>query len=311
MCKLSNNKTPSYGTLKPTKNAAKVVENAAPIEASPTLLQKLGTITFSLLSYGYFLASFLMLWGFMLPIPALPDFLQVPYSMDDPQRRTTALSAVPIDVLLLLAFVVPHSILARRSIKERMGLPDSVERSFFVLQSSFFLHMEMIFWKDFDGPTLWDTGRDNALEVIVILAFVFGLLFLVSASFAIDHFSLFGLSNGFGLDLNAKLGLAKASEESSGLVHRWHYSLVAHPIMLGMLIGLWVTPIMTLPRLLFATIKSLYIGVAVLCLEEPSLKEEIGQEYEEYLKTVSRFVPGDKHLSKCPFSSRMFNIKSP
>ena len=44
-----------------------------------------------------------------------------------------------------------------------------------------------------------------------------------------------------------------------GVVKRAHYSIVAHPIMMGMMIGCWATPVMTAPRLLFAVLNTLYM----------------------------------------------------
>jgi hypothetical protein len=54
---------------------------------------------------------------------------------------------------------------------------------------------------------------------------------------------------------------------------------------------------------------TLYILSAVILLEEPSLKQEIGKDYEEYLQSVPRFFPMTKNkkinmftadISLCP-----------
>ncbi len=114
---------------------------------------------------------------------------------------------------------------------------------------------------------------------------------MVTATFALDHFELNGLSQAFGIDLNAKLGLAAAASTKGGVVARAHYSIVAHPIMTGMLIACWSTPVMTAPRLLFAIVNTVYIVIAVKAFEEPQLDKTIGPAYGEYLATVPSFCP--------------------
>eukprot|EP00547_Thalassionema_nitzschioides_P003713 CAMPEP_0194216366 /NCGR_PEP_ID=MMETSP0156-20130528/18855_1 /TAXON_ID=33649 /ORGANISM="Thalassionema nitzschioides, Strain L26-B" /LENGTH=78 /DNA_ID=CAMNT_0038945121 /DNA_START=829 /DNA_END=1065 /DNA_ORIENTATION=+ len=61
--------------------------------------------------------------------------------------------------------------------------------------------------------------------------------------------------------------------------------------MTGMLLTLWSTPLMTVSRLMIALIYTVWIALSVLYLEEPELKEMIGDDYSEYLKTVPRFCP--------------------
>lgn len=119
--------------------------------------------------------------------------------------------------------------------------------------------------------------------------FAFGFVFLLTATFALDHFELCGLTQAFGIDFNGKLGLAAG--EGNSVVARAHYALVAHPIMTGMMIGCWATPTMTSPRLLFACMNTMYMVVAVKQLEEPQLDELIGPAYGDYLATVPSFCP--------------------
>jgi protein-S-isoprenylcysteine O-methyltransferase Ste14 len=195
-----------------------------------------------------------------------------------------------LDLLLIAAFALPHSILARTSIKEAHGIPTSWERAFFVFQSTVLLHMQMAMWKNFDGPTLWDFSADTNVSNIIYAFFACGLLFQLTSTFALDHFRLFGLSQAFGVDINAKFGLAPAATKG-GVTVRAHYTIVAHPIMTGMMIGCWATPVMSAPRLLFAVANTAYIVIAVKSLEEPQLDVSLGPAYGEYLTTVPSFCP--------------------
>lgn len=69
------------------------------------------------------------------------------------------------------------------------------------------------------------------------------------------------------------------------------YMLVRHPIMLGFIITFWATPVMTTGHLLFAVVTTLYIFIAVKYLEEPDLKDAIGEPYKKYQKEVPMIIP--------------------
>lgn len=68
------------------------------------------------------------------------------------------------------------------------------------------------------------------------------------------------------------------------------YRFDRHPIMTGVLIGLWATPTMTLDHLLFAAGSTLYVWVGVF-FEERSLRRQWGREYEAYRERVGTIVP--------------------
>ena len=68
------------------------------------------------------------------------------------------------------------------------------------------------------------------------------------------------------------------------------YRFDRHPIMTGILIGMWVTPTMTLDHLLFAAGSTVYIWIGVH-FEERSLRRQFGQQYVDYRKRVGTLVP--------------------
>ena len=116
------------------------------------------------------------------------------------------------------------------------------------------------------------------------------MFFLFSATFALDHFHLMGLSQGLGVDINKALGM-NAETKKGGLAVRLHYSIVAHPIMTGFLLMNFGTPIMTAPRMMLAVVNSMYCILATKCIEEPHLEKLMGNEYTNYLRTVPSFCP--------------------
>lgn len=251
---------------------------------------------FSVVSYAYFCCIFSLYWAFLVPRDLLPAFAArlVPWSLSSAPRGSSDGGALLLDVLLLASFALPHSALARAPVKAFLGLPTTMERPFYILQSSALLHLQLAAWRDFGGAhALWDMRDDAVLCGAIMACFLAGLLFLLTASFALDHFHLLGLSQGLGVDVNAALGFAGKAPAAAagGLSIRWHYAFVAHPIMTGTLVCLWATPLMTFPRLLFAAVNSLYIFTAVKCFEEPALRAEIGEPYSRYLQVTPSFCP--------------------
>lgn len=248
----------------------------------------------SLGAYAYFFLYFCAYWAFLVPQDYLKQYLPtaivdlIPYKMESAPSGV-GLEAILTDVALLAAWMIPHSFFARSSVKKSMGL-GALERPFYIFQATALLHLIMHLWQNFAGPELWDVTHNEGLSKAILGFFLFGFLWLLSSTFAIDHFHLTGLTQGFGMDMNKMLGLSPAAG-ADGVVKRAHYSIVAHPIMMGMMIGCWATPVMTAPRLLFAVLNTLYMVYAVKNFEEPRLKEMIGPGYTEYLKTVPSFCP--------------------
>ena len=68
------------------------------------------------------------------------------------------------------------------------------------------------------------------------------------------------------------------------------YRFDRHPIMTGILVGMWVTPTMSLEHLLFAAGSTIYIWMGVY-FEERSLQRQWGQQYEDYRQRVGTIVP--------------------
>lgn len=112
-----------------------------------------------------------------------------------------------------------------------MKVPATMERSVFVLQSAFLLRIQMHFWEGFATPLLWNV--QGTAEYIIIGVHVFELMFLPTATFALDHFYLFGLTQAYGVDINKllRLNATPTHPQERGIGKRWHYTLVTHPLM--------------------------------------------------------------------------------
>jgi protein-S-isoprenylcysteine O-methyltransferase Ste14 len=68
------------------------------------------------------------------------------------------------------------------------------------------------------------------------------------------------------------------------------YSRVRHPLYIGWALAFWATPRMTMGHLLFASVLTVYMGLATL-VEERDLLAHFGEQYAHYRRTVPRFIP--------------------
>ncbi|OBI51274.1 methanethiol S-methyltransferase [Mycobacterium sp. E787] len=226
-------------------------------------------------AYLLFLAAFLYLVGFLAN-------LWVPRSVDHGLPAPVG-QAVLINVLLVGAFGVQHSVMARKSFKAWWTrlVPRSIERSTYVVLSSAVLML--LYWQWRDMPAvIWDV-RDTAVRPAIWAVFWLGWAIALASTFMINHFDLFGLRHVF---------LAWRGKPYAELGFRTHlfYRLVRHPLMLGFLIAFWATPTMTAGHLLFSIAITAYILVA-LQIEERSLVAALGDQYRDYQRDVPMLVP--------------------
>lgn len=197
--------------------------------------------------------------------------------------QLTAVGATVFNVLLMVAFGLQHSIMARPKFKEKWTtiIPQAVERSTFVLATGLVLGPVLALWQPASG-TVWNVSSPEIRTALIALA-VAGWAYLFLASFAINHFELFGLRQVYQYFRGEEVTSVPFKE-------RLMYRFDRHPIMTGALIGLWVTPEMHMDHLLFAILASVYIVIGVY-FEERSLRRQWGDTYEDYCKRVGSIVP--------------------
>ncbi len=232
---------------------------------------------YGILSYFVFFAAFLYSIGFV-------GNLLVPKSIDS-GTAGALVTALIVNLLLLSVFALQHTIMARPGFKKiwTQVIPESMERSTYVLLASLALVLIFAYWQPMPG-TIWDVSG-TTLGLVLEIIFWIGWGIVLTSTFMIDHFDLFGLRQVYA-------NLRKRDAAGGGFQTRMFYRLVRHPIMTGFLIAFWATPTMTMGHLLFAAVTSTYIYIAVLYFEEKDLVATLGEKYTNYQKEVGTFFPG-------------------
>lgn len=226
-------------------------------------------------AYGIFLATLLYTIGFLAGVG-------VPKGVDDGEPGS-AWVAVLVDAGLLTLFALQHSIMARPFFKRWWTgvVAPAIERSTYVLAASLVVALLLWQWRPL-AHSLWSV-QTGWLRALLWAGYLAGWGVLVLSTFAIGHFDLFGLRQVFAR--------ARGSAYTEpGFRKPLLYRLVRHPLMVGFLIAFWVTPDMSVGRLLFAVAASGYILVGIR-LEEHDLRNQLGEPYRRYLAETPRFVP--------------------
>ncbi|HXH01880.1 MAG TPA: isoprenylcysteine carboxylmethyltransferase family protein [Candidatus Competibacteraceae bacterium] len=239
------------------------------------MIKRIAIFAYGAACYAVFFATFLYAIGFV-------GNILVPKAIDSAPTRPF-FEALLIDLGLLALFAVQHSVMARPAFKRWWTriVPESAERSTYVLLASLALIVLFMFWEPLGGE-VWNVQNPVGQAVLYGLSALGWGLVLVS-TFLINHFDLFGLRQVW-------LCLRGAEYQALGFVTPWLYRHVRHPLYLGWLFAFWATPTMTVTHLLFAMVTTAYILVAIR-LEERDLVQAHGQRYAEYQRRVPMIIP--------------------
>jgi protein-S-isoprenylcysteine O-methyltransferase Ste14 len=249
------------------------------------MMSRIASTQYTLAAYLIFAGSF---GALVLASTGLWPALVPPV---DSAPRCGAPLALAVDAALVLLFGVQHSVMARAGFKRAFArvLPSQVERSTFVLASAACVWAIALEWAPIGGD-VW-AARTAAAGFALQGLSLAGWSLMLAASFAIDHFELFGLKRPADRPIFRTPAL---------------YRIVRHPMMLGFVVGVWATPHMTVGHAVFAASMTAYVLVGVH-FEERALLRELGDRYAQYRAEVPMLVPWPRgrRAGKAPSLGRL------
>jgi protein-S-isoprenylcysteine O-methyltransferase Ste14 len=194
-------------------------------------------------------------------------------------------TAMPVlwNIGLVAAWGVIHSYMARRSFKSMLTrlIPEPAERPTYVLVAGISSLLMVGLWQEMSA-VIWSV-ESPALVTALWVMFGFGWVYTLAATFAINHFDLFGLRQVY-------LHFRNLPRDPLNFVKRAMYRFSRHPIQTGVLIGIWFTPLMTASHLILSIGFTIYIFIG-LWFEEKDLIRDIGEPYEQYRREAGMFLP--------------------
>lgn len=176
-----------------------------------------------------------------------------------------------------------HTITARPRYKAMLTrfVPEPAERSTYVLISGLTSVALIGFWQSVPGM-VWQIDATPLVYALWGL-FIVGWVFLLAATFAINHFDLFGLRQVY-------LEFRNQPRPPLAFTKQLMYRYVRHPIQTGVLIGVWATPSMSMTQIALSAGFTVYIFIG-LWFEERDLIAEHGDEYRVYRKEAGLVLP--------------------
>ena len=191
-------------------------------------------------------------------------------------------TALAVDMALIAVFALQHSGMARRGFKQWLTrhVPHGAERGVYVLASSLALAILMWQWQPLGG-VIWTLVNHRAY-VLVLGLYVASWCFLLYSTFLIDHLDLFGLRQAWYFREGRQYSEPAFATPSL-------YRVVRHPIYLGWMGVVWITPVMTATHFVLAVATTLYI-IAGVQLEERDLEARL-PEYRQYRAKVPALIP--------------------
>jgi len=232
---------------------------------------------YGLVSYLFFLGTFVYAIGFVGNLPLLPKTI-------DSGAGAPLVETLAVNLALLGLFAVQHSVMARRGFKRwwTRVIPEPVERSTYVLAATAALALLLWQWRPIAEPVVWSVSNPVG-RIALHVVFWLGWGVLLISTYLINHFELFGLRQVWA---NLRGQALPVADFRTPLFYRH----VRHPIYLGFVLGFWATPQMTAGHLLFAAACTGYILIGIW-FEERDLIAQFGQRYLLYRKQVGMLVP--------------------
>jgi len=232
-----------------------------------------------ILLYGV-ISYFIGVAGLVAIIAVIAGLMPWGFLCDEP---ISSLPPIVWNCLLVIIWGVLHTGMARPGFKAAITkiIPDAAERATYTLVAGVTSIAMVGLWQVVPGQ-VWHTEMVWAVYLLWAI-FAFGWVFLLAATFAINHFDLFGLQQVY-------LHYKQLPTPPEKFVKRAMYRYIRHPIQTGVLIGIWATPSMTMTQVVLSVGFTIYIFIG-LSFEERDLIRIHGNDYLQYREEAGKLFP--------------------
>lgn len=240
------------------------------------MAKRIAFFTYGVAAHAMFLGVYAWMAGFVggyLPF-GLPTL--------DGAAEGPTWAALLLNAGLIILFGVQHSVMARPAFKAwwTRYVPEPIERSTYVVIANVLMILLMLCWAPLGG-VIWHT--EGTWRTVMWIAFAFGWLLVPLTTLMTNHFDLFGTRQVW-------LYLQGKPYTPLHFGRRAAYKHVRHPLYVGWIVAFWAAPTMTVSHLLFASLLTAYILIAIP-MEERDLLAAHGEHYETYKREVGGLVP--------------------
>ena len=186
------------------------------------------------------------------------------------------------DAFLCLLFFTQHSLMARKPFRQRLSrtLPVQYTGALYAVASGIAVLALVVFWQESAYTLVSFQGLIRWFFRAVFVVAIGGMVWTIWALGLFVNFRLQPMVD----DLHGK-------QSSSLLVtDRGPYRWIRHPLHLSSLLMIWSSPDLTLDRLLFNLLFSVWV-IAAIILEEQGLVATFGEAYRNYQREVPILIP--------------------
>ena len=191
-------------------------------------------------------------------------------------------TALWLNTSLCLAFFVQHSVMIRKSFRQRLArfISEKYDGAFFAIVAGVFLLVLIVFWQE--------SAYTIASAQGILRWLLRGVFLLSIAGFAWSWWAL-GVFDPFGI-LPILDHLRGRERPPIPYTARGPYRWVRHPLYILMLLMIWSYPNLTADRLLFNVLCTIWMIIGTV-LEERDLVASFGKTYRDYQNKVPMLIP--------------------
>lgn len=181
--------------------------------------------------------------------------------------------AALIDLALVTLFGLQHSMMSRPWFKQQImaRMPEPLQRVTYVHTANAALFLLILVWQPIPIE-VWNFNDTLARDALWLL-FAAGWIILFLGAWSFGMRELLGIEQVMAW----REGRRHGPRLKTGLLYRW----LRHPMYVGVLLGVWVTPRMSFGHLLLALAMTGYVLIAMR-YEERDLIQRFGSRYSHW-----------------------------